>query len=85
MQVTSQGTLGLFVPLTQDHELLDIVFADEASFIVRVDHHSLTLDSLSIDKFCMASGGLVNWIKSKSLWIGAHEDMPVCNLDGVFL
>ena len=76
LQATSQGTLGLFLPIRQDHELLDTEFVDDTASTVRGDQHALSLASLSIDKFCLASGGLVNWNKSKGFWTNAQKDMP---------
>ena len=70
LQATGQGTLGLPLPLRQDHELLDTEFANDTSLTVRGDQHNLTLAFLSIDKIYLASERLLNLNKSKGFWIG---------------
>ena len=67
LQATNQGTLGLSLPLIQDHELRDIEFANDTSLTIRGNQHSLTLAPLCIDKFCLASRGLIIWNKLKGL------------------
>ena len=52
---------------------------------IRGDQHNLTLAPLSMNKFCVALGGLVNWNKSKGFWIGTQKDSLVWALDICFV
>lgn len=78
LHATSHGTLGLSLPLRQEHELDHLSFLSlfllslhlQSCSFKRGDQHRLTLVASSIDKLCLASGGLVSW---KSFWTSGQQ------------
>ena len=65
------GIRGLVVP-NAGKELLDSSYADDTMLYLQGNDDNLQLAERRIELFCRASGGKINWNKSKGFWVSSN-------------
>ena len=65
------GIRGLVVPHA-GKELLDSSYADDTMLYLQGNDDNLQLAERQIELFCRASGGKINWNKSKGFWVSSN-------------
>ena len=65
------GLRGLQLPIRTAEELLDSEFADDTAVYLQGGEENLRRFASAMERFCRASGALINWHKSCGFWVSS--------------
>ncbi|MCO5593425.1 hypothetical protein L7F22_047439 [Adiantum nelumboides] len=79
IRVHQPALRGLLMPVSDELELIDQEYADDALLFLHYTPDVLDIIRYALEMFCVASGARINWDKSYGILAGSH-DVPTWGL-----